>query len=516
MKNIAKKMLEFLLTICITMTLLPIGTSAANTYNGSKALAYAKAHWSDGNELCAGFVSNCLKAGGLSSWDRECTNLYNQLNKEVVNDAKIASIQYLKASGNYIKTADNKGKVSKGDVLFWLCAGCPSDTVGGPYQHTALVSDVSGTYVNVYQHNGAVNNQPAYVGTCYECGRRYSDMVVVHFNSTSSAPKVMEYFDCDVQINTSKGKRINLYNKPTDSSPRTWFDQGQIAYSTRAAKLSDGSTWYEIQAVDNGKVVTLWLNAKSSGVKVINNKTASSITFSSDSVAINPGESKTISIKFTGNDVKSMGGSIDGQSFCDVKWGNTNWSAGTTSLIITGKKSGTATISINLMDKNGTIICSKNLSVKISESQTSQISEGVYVIQAGIGNNMVLDCEKGRQTAGSIILLWDRHDAENQQICVVPLDNGNYALQLVHSGQVLDVEKASKKSGAQVIQYNWNGGANQQWKLVPAGDGYYYIVSALSGMTLDVSGGRANAGSSIIVYQPHYGDNQKFKFLPVK
>lgn len=426
MKNTAKKMMGILLTICITLTLLSIGASAASSYDSSKALAYAKAHWNDGNELCAGFVSNCLKAGGLSSWNRECTNLYNQLYKEVVNGAKIASIQYLKTSGNYIKVADNKGKVSKGDVLFWLCSGCPSDTVGGPYQHTALISDVSGTYVKVYQHNGAVNNQVAYVGACYECARPYSDMVVVHFNSTSSTLKVTKYFDCDVQINTSKGKRVNLYSNPTDKSYKTYFDRGQTATSTRGAKLSDGSTWYEFQAYDeNNKVVTLWLNAKSNGVKVINNKMAS------------------------------------------------------------------------------------------SDNQASQISAGVYLLQAGIGNNMVLDCEQGSQVAGSKILLWERHNAANQQVQVVPLANGNYALQLVHSGQVLDVEKASTKSGARVIQWNWNGGANQQWKIVSAGDGYYYIVSALSGMALDVSGGHANAGADIIVYQPHYGANQKWRLTPV-
>lgn len=180
-----KRFLSVLLAVLFVIGVMPVSANAATTYNASKALDYARAHWNDGVELCAGFVSNCLKAGGLSSWNRECTNLYNQLNSEVVGGARIASIQYLTPSGNYIKTADNKGKVSKGDVLFWLCQGCPTDSVGGPYQHTALVSDVSGTYVNVYQHNGAQNNTPAYVGNCYECGRRYSHMVVVHFGASS-------------------------------------------------------------------------------------------------------------------------------------------------------------------------------------------------------------------------------------------------------------------------------------------------------------------------------------------
>ncbi len=180
-----KRFLSILLAVLFVIGVMPVSANAATTYNVSRALDYARANWNTGKGLCAEFVSDCIRAGGLTSYNTECTNLYNQLNNEVVRGARIASIQYLTPSGNYIKTADNKGKVSKGDVLFWLCQGCPTDSVGGPYQHTALVSDVSGTYVNVYQHNGAQNNTPAYVGNCYECGRRYSHMVVVHFGTSS-------------------------------------------------------------------------------------------------------------------------------------------------------------------------------------------------------------------------------------------------------------------------------------------------------------------------------------------
>lgn len=77
-----KKMISLILCLCLFVTCLPLSASAATSYNASKALNYAKAHWNDGKELCAGFVSNCIKAGGLSSWNRECTNLYNQLNNE--------------------------------------------------------------------------------------------------------------------------------------------------------------------------------------------------------------------------------------------------------------------------------------------------------------------------------------------------------------------------------------------------------------------------------------------------
>lgn len=366
MKKNLQKTFSFILALCLAIGCLTFSASAATTYNSTKALQYAAAHWNDGQELCAGFVSNCLKAGGLSSWNRECTNLYNQLYNEVVNGSKIASIQYLTTYGNYIRPSDNVEKVAKGDVLFWLCSGCPTDSVGGPYQHTALISDVSGTYVKVYQHNNAMNNENAWVGNCYECGRRYSHMVVVHFGQNSNSQKITEYFSCNVQINTTKGKTVNLYNSPTDSNRKTYFDQGQTAYSTRGAKLSDGSTWYEIQAIDNGKTVTLWLNAASSGVKIANNKVEPSLSFSSSSLSINVGSSKTVSIKFAGDGAKSLGGTINGTSICGATWGSTNWNAGTTSLTISGKQAGTATITVKLMDNNGKTLVSKNLTVTVN------------------------------------------------------------------------------------------------------------------------------------------------------
>ncbi len=211
-----KKMISLILCLCFFVACIPLSASAATSYNASKALSYAKEHWDDGVGLCAEFVSNCLKAGGLTSWDTECTNLYNELNNEVVRGARIATITYLtpektqnpnnNLASDGIKVSANKGKVSKGDILFWLCQGCPHDSTGGPYQHTAIVSDVSGNYVNVYQHNGAQNNSPAYVGNCYECKRRYSHMVVVHFGSSTPSPIVSVKTDQYVTVRNSGSK----------------------------------------------------------------------------------------------------------------------------------------------------------------------------------------------------------------------------------------------------------------------------------------------------------------------
>lgn len=411
-----RKVMSITLVLCAILTLLPVSASAATDNRVEKAISWAVAIAKDNTHGysmskrygpdydCSSFVSAAFKYGGFNV----SSNLWTG-NME----------QAFKAAGFKVYAA-NSVTLQRGDILLRhdntqqhveLYLG-NNQCVAAHWDDDGRTGDSGGHEIEV--------RSKAYCDFCNY--KQYTRILRYEGGSSDSSKPKVACFDCDVTISTTKGRTVNLYKNIGDSQRVDYFDQGQTAYSTKGAKVSDGSTWYQIRAYDqNHNIITVWLNAGSSGVKIVNNKI------------------------------------------------------------------------------------------------TSEISAGVYVIQTAIGNNsMVLDCEKGSQAAGANILLWDRHNAANQQICVVPLDNGNYALQLVHSGQVLDVAKASKESGASVIQWNWNAGLNQQWKIIPAGDGTYHVISALSGMALDVSGGHATPGANIIVYQPHYGSNQRFNFIPVK
>ena len=39
-------------------------------YDADAALVYAEKTWNNGIEMCAGYVSNCLKAGGIDVMER--------------------------------------------------------------------------------------------------------------------------------------------------------------------------------------------------------------------------------------------------------------------------------------------------------------------------------------------------------------------------------------------------------------------------------------------------------------
>ncbi len=192
-----KRFLSLILVVALSLSLC-VTASAAPAYDPAKALEYARNHWNDENNLklpkrlrevqCAEFVSDCLRVGGLSSWHAHCRNLYNQLTSEAVNSG-IATLHYLQFSNHKIRVADNAGKVAPGDVLFWLCRYCgPNGTVG--IEHTAIVSDVSGEHVRIYAHHEPKNNEEAYVGNCWECGRPYAYVAVFHFNQTSGKEKI--------------------------------------------------------------------------------------------------------------------------------------------------------------------------------------------------------------------------------------------------------------------------------------------------------------------------------------
>lgn len=357
-----RRLLALVLALVLCLGMIPVSASAASSYNASKALEYAKAHWNDGKGWCAEFVSDCLKAGGLSSWSASSTALFNQLKKEVVNGSKIATIQTLNTSGDNIRPSDNVGKVSKGDPIFWRCDYC------GYYMHTAIISDTNGSCYRRYQHHPGRNNEPLNVNNCYECGRRYSSVVVIHFGGASAAEKltVKEYFSCNVQINTTAGKSVNLYNNIGDTTRADVFGNGQTAYSTRGAKVSDGSTWYQVQAVNQkGATITVWLDAGSPGVTVINRGVQPSMSFSTSSVTLDPGGSQTVSISFKGDGTHYLNWTTSNSDVCTASWGSVDWDRGTTSLTVKAGVPGTTTMTVSLVDENDKKFYSKSFAVTV-------------------------------------------------------------------------------------------------------------------------------------------------------
>lgn len=326
MKKSIQRTLSLLLTLCLVFTFMPMTASAALDSRVEKAIAWAVAIANDnshGYSLynrngpdydCSSFVSTAFKQGGFNVSGSLVTWTMEQAFTSVGFKAYSAGSVTLQRGDILLYPPQNGGHTE-------LCLG-NNQYVGAHWDYDGRTGDSSGEEIDVYY-----DNAPSW----YSRVLRYEGS-----SSSTSTPKVTEYFNCDVTIQTTKGKTVNLYKNITDSQRHDYFDQGQTAYSTKGAKVSDGSTWYQIQAYDqNGNIITVWLNAGSSGVKIVNNKISiePSLRFSPSSLSVDVGDSKTVSIDYQGDNVYLPAFIINDDSICSASWGDVDVNTGNAALI---------------------------------------------------------------------------------------------------------------------------------------------------------------------------------------
>lgn len=70
---------------------------------------------------------------------------------------------------------------------------------------------------------------------------------------------LITYSDCNVEVACLNGQIVNLYDNPGDTTRVSYFSKGQIARSIYCATLSDGSTWYKVNAFEGETYRTFWL-----------------------------------------------------------------------------------------------------------------------------------------------------------------------------------------------------------------------------------------------------------------
>jgi type II secretory pathway pseudopilin PulG len=146
------------------------------------------------------------------------------------------------------------------------------------------------------------------------------------------------------------------------------------------------------------------------------------------------------------------------------------------------------------------------------------LASGTYVVSTACEGGRALDIEAASLQDGARMLLWDRHNAPNQQFALqfVP-ETGYYTMINVSSQKSVDVTASSIQSGVQVIQWASHGGLNQQWAVIASGNTVsgqptYYIISANSGLSLDVNAGNASNNGTIIQWPLHGESNQQWIF----
>ncbi|MBD5112881.1 MAG: hypothetical protein HDT42_10210 [Ruminococcaceae bacterium] len=149
------------------------GNHAASSqkYDPNAAAEFAKAHWNDDLDVCAPFVSRCLKAGGLSIGSHSSTLLSMQL-----LNSGLGFGQFVKVNGD--RTVTLPDYAAPGDVVQVYC---PYE---GTMNHSLLFvgNDEDGN-MRVCCHNLANSGKYAFKvdRRCYDCSTPIAQVFFYHF-----------------------------------------------------------------------------------------------------------------------------------------------------------------------------------------------------------------------------------------------------------------------------------------------------------------------------------------------
>lgn len=345
-----RRLFTIVLALCMVLTLVPVSASASGTKSivdvaksqvGVSGCPNTYTYWlgpisgypNDGYNYawCAAFVSWCAKQAGESKAIPATASVYVMYNN------------ILKAGGKKVTSP------KAGDIVIYR------RKADNYFAHVGIMENSSGSiegnYGNAVVRGIKPNTYSDGAGSTIKNGR--IEVLYLRPNyknkNTGNTLKIQSEFDCNVMITSTKGQRVDLLSKPTDSKPKTYFDRGQTAYSTHGVKLSNGAVYYQIQALENGKAITLWVKEGSRGTKVID--MGPSITFPVESLSLAAGQSQTISVSFVG-DVYTLGYGFpddsDPNSVATARWGNVDWKAGTATITVTARRSGSTSLDVYL------------------------------------------------------------------------------------------------------------------------------------------------------------------------
>lgn len=141
------------------------------------------------------------------------------------------------------------------------------------------------------------------------------------------------------------------------------------------------------------------------------------------------------------------------------------------------------------------------------------LEDGVYVIQSGLKDELVLDVAGGSKSNTANVQLYDVNLSNAQKWQVSHDENGYVTFTNVGSGKVLDVSGGTSVAGTNVQQYASNGSKAQKWIVIEGKDGRKTIVSALSAsLELDIAGANSSRGANVQLYTRNVTDAQSFSF----
>lgn len=148
------------------------GSPLNESYDPDSAVEFAKAHWNDGLDVCAPFISRCLNAGGLSISSDSSTLLCLKL-----LNSRLGFGQFVPVNAD--RTVTLPDYAAPGDVVQVFC---PYE---GLMNHSLMfVGNDDNKHMKVCCHN--LRNSGTYAFAvdrkCYDCTTPITEVFFYHFN----------------------------------------------------------------------------------------------------------------------------------------------------------------------------------------------------------------------------------------------------------------------------------------------------------------------------------------------
>ena len=255
------KIISIVMSIFLSMVYIPQSAKKVNaySYNVEAAMAYAAAHWNDGQGECAEFVSRCVKAGGINigieTFTIDCF--------EAVERATGITRQDLRLDGNGFATQALDGNIlSRGDVVIQWCY------THNVRPHILICSGYDSSGVALfYAHNGALNNgrYRLNLNTAYQHTAACNmGAKVLHISNSDTTPPVVSNVKVsnitangyDVTCNVSDNVGVTCVRFPTWTTNNGQDDllwtEGTLSGNTASfhVKRSDHKNEFGLYATD--------------------------------------------------------------------------------------------------------------------------------------------------------------------------------------------------------------------------------------------------------------------------
>lgn len=463
-----KKSLSLFLCILLAFSAFSATVNAADlSYDSDAALSYAKAHWNDGNGLCATFVSRCINAGGCTVSSSTVTGL----NSLLINSGYCNRYPLTKTSTYYVYESKNSGKIAAGDPILFYCTSC------GGWQHAALCAgfDSQGRAL-LYAHNKAWGaERPTSIGGFVDAAGHTGNKITVY-----------SYRMIGKAHSHSYGR-----NYETDHPHRVYMkcSCGDWYYTGETTKMDGCDLCYPIVHI------TLDANGGKNGTREIYyragiDKYYSDPQLNNEITSIATPQRNGYSFENYYGD-GSCGGN-DGEQFIygsSILEDNPEYYGGFAWDLCTD------------ITQDATLYA-KWTELPKSSYKAIDVKPGTYIIHSARDDNYVLDIEYDSTESGANIQLYRDMGIDTQKFKIVKCD-GYYLIQSYYSGHWLDILQPIKNN-ANVRLYNDNSFDDEHWIFEDAGNGYVCIKS-MTGYYLDLQGSVAKDKANIQIWK--FADN---------